>query len=81
MSALIERAAQFVGLPAGARAQDGNVHRSRSRLKPASYDRSISLEQRSSQHVGVEPPAWNVRPLVALVSHTSAGLKSIGSIL
>jgi hypothetical protein len=31
--------------------------------------------------LGSSRPAWKVRPLVTLVSQTSAGLNSIGSIL
>ena len=51
--------------------------RSGSRRAPA--DQLSKSEARSTS--ALTRPAWNVRPLAALVSHTSAGLNSIGSIL
>src|SRR5690606_23907296 len=69
-----ERAAQFVGMPAGARAQDDDLHRSRKQRRAAQ-----NSDARSTS--GLSCPAWNVRPLDTLVSHTSAGLNSSGSIV
>ena len=93
--ALGQRAAQLVGVPAGACVENDDVHDSgivSYGVRELVIDPPItnvnrnspttSVEQRRAQHVGIRAvPAWNVRPLVALVSHTSAGLKSIGSIL
>ena len=65
--ALGERATEFVRMPPGAGGQNRYVH-----------DPSKSDALRTSTFTR---PAWNVRPLVALVSQTSPGLKSSGSIL
>ena len=86
--ALGERAAQFVGVPAGACAENDDVHQASMRSRAA--ESCIAARPRYRRHQSKSDarstsassrPAWNVRPLVALVSHTSAGLNSIGSIL
>src|SRR5438034_11611441 len=59
-------AAQLVSMPASPRIKNDYLHQSNSEMRSTS---------------GSSRPPWNVRPLVALVSHTSAGLNSIGSIL
>ena len=87
-----KRAAQIVGMPAGACVEYGDVHlhrlphleRGTSRALQLGHPSAVRNRQSKSDArstSGSSRPAWNVRPLVALVSQTSAGLKSIGSIL
>src|SRR5262245_18849364 len=65
-----ERAAQFIRVPSGF-AEDDDLHTVADRYENRDWRSTSTLTR----------PAWNVRPLVMLANETSAGLKSIGSIL
>ena len=55
--------------------------RTRHRIRMLRHEYYVLSKRDARSTAGSSRPAWKVRPLDVLVSHTSAGLKSIGSIL